>query len=163
MDIAASLLRALLGRQSVPLYVAAAVTVILVAARLRGDGRRRRGRFPEINPRKRFELTSSRRVQAFISRSRETLAAARARYPDRPFRIHSDLGELVVVPWRLLDELAGSPKLDFRRIVRDVRPPVQAAAPALPCLGSLMRRRTRTPTSPASTPLAPTRASRTSP
>ncbi|KAM4054538.1 cytochrome p450 [Hirsutella rhossiliensis] len=114
-EILSSSLKFLLSKESLPFYFT--LGLIFAIARL-CDNRHKR-RFPEINPKKGFSFTAQSCIQDFVSRSKETLIAARARYRDRPYKLHCDLGELIVVPPRLIHELGNSPKLDFRHVARD--------------------------------------------
>ncbi|KAJ9144520.1 Gibberellin cluster-C20-oxidase [Pleurostoma richardsiae] len=53
----------------------------------------------------------------FVTSSRELLAKARALYPKQPFRINTDLGEIVVLPPNFADEIRNEPRLSFAAAV----------------------------------------------
>lgn len=112
----------LLNTQFLPLYFI--LGVILVVSRLLSD--RHSHRFPEINLKKSFEFSAQARVQDFIARSKDILSAGRTRYPNQPYRVYTDLGEVFVLPSSFVDELRSHPSLDFENIARDVCAPIDS-------------------------------------
>ncbi|KJZ71278.1 hypothetical protein HIM_09351 [Hirsutella minnesotensis 3608] len=115
MEVLSSLFQVLLDRQSLPFCLILAVA--LVAFRLY-EGRHK-SRFPEANPKQTFSLSTQSRVQDFLSRSREILSSGRARYRGRPYRVFTDMGEMVVIPHRFIDELRNNPSLEFLEVVHE--------------------------------------------
>lgn len=53
----------------------------------------------------------------FISNSQELMRQAESLYPGQPFRIITDLGEVVMLPPELGDEIRNEPKLSFSAAV----------------------------------------------
>ncbi|KAL1792320.1 hypothetical protein ACET3X_008827 [Alternaria dauci] len=51
--------------------------------------------------------------KAFLASSKEILDKARSLYPAQPYRVISDLGEVVVLPPELADEIRNNPKLSL--------------------------------------------------
>ncbi|ETS84952.1 hypothetical protein PFICI_02977 [Pestalotiopsis fici W106-1] len=74
---------------------------------------------PILNPKRRFEATSSRVRQEFIADSIEIMKAGRALYPHEPYRAYTDFGNVLVLPPELLPELKSHPNLDFLTPAQD--------------------------------------------
>lgn len=75
---------------------------------------------PILNPKKRFEATSSRVRQDFMTNSIEIMNRGRALYPHEPYKANTDFGDVLVLPPELLPELKSHPSLDFQTPAQDV-------------------------------------------
>ena len=60
--------------------------------------------------------------QSFLHSAKQLIAKARSMYPGKPFRIMSDLGELVILPPTFADEIRNSPNLSFGKATEKVWP-----------------------------------------
>ncbi|KAH6991556.1 cytochrome P450 [Fusarium venenatum] len=77
------------------------------------------GKYPFLNPKKTFELTTNRVVREFIGNSKNVLAKGRALYKDQPYRANTDWGEVVIIPPQFLSELKSHKDLDFQTPAED--------------------------------------------
>ncbi|PTD02359.1 Cytochrome P450 monooxygenase trt6 [Fusarium culmorum] len=80
----------------------------------------RNGKYPFLNPKKAFELTTNRVVSEFIGDSKNILAKGRALYKDQPYRANTDWGEVVIIPPQFLSELKSHKDLNFQTPAEDV-------------------------------------------
>ncbi|KAK1977660.1 cytochrome P450 [Colletotrichum cereale] len=92
----------------IPYLVAVFFFVVLVYAV--GDGG---SKLPEVNPMKRFEFTNRRRNGEFFRQSKELMLKGKAAFGGNPFRMHTEWGEVVVLPPAFIQELRNDPRLDF--------------------------------------------------
>lgn len=76
--------------------------------------------YPYINPKKPFELSNQRVVQDFIENARDILTKGRSLYKDTPYKAHTDLGDVLVIPPEFADALKSERQLDFTEVARDV-------------------------------------------
>ncbi|KAJ3548702.1 hypothetical protein NM208_g877 [Fusarium decemcellulare] len=60
-------------------------------------------------------LGSNRTRRNFVKLSREILAKARSLFPDQPFRLMTDWGEVLILPPEFADEIRNDPRLSFAR------------------------------------------------
>ncbi|KAK2037868.1 cytochrome P450 [Colletotrichum somersetense] len=74
---------------------------------------------PRLNPKKFTELTWSGRLLDYAMRSQELLAQGTQQFPDRPYKLFTDLGDVVIVPNKYAEELKSSRTLDFNGAARD--------------------------------------------
>ncbi|KAK1565905.1 cytochrome P450 [Colletotrichum navitas] len=74
---------------------------------------------PRLNPKKITELTWSARLLDYAKRSQELLAEGTRQFPDRPYKLFTDLGDVVMIPSRYAEELKSSRMLEFNRSARD--------------------------------------------
>ncbi|KAK1580740.1 cytochrome P450 [Colletotrichum navitas] len=102
------------AEQPIPYLVTAFLFVILVYAV--GD---RAPKLPEVNPLKAFEFTNRRRNGEFVHQSKELMLKGKAVFGDSPFRMHTEWGEVVVLPPPLMQELRSDPRLDFAESAAD--------------------------------------------
>ncbi|EKJ72481.1 hypothetical protein FPSE_07362 [Fusarium pseudograminearum CS3096] len=79
----------------------------------------RNGKYPFLNPKKTFELTTNRVVNEFIGDSKNVLAKGRALYKDQPYRANTDWGEVVIIPPQFLSELKSHKDLNFQSAAED--------------------------------------------
>lgn len=57
----------------------------------------------------------------FVTNSKALMAAGRDSYPDQPYRIMTDVGEVVVLPPRFAEEIRNNPALSLARAMEVVR------------------------------------------
>ncbi|EFQ34658.1 cytochrome P450 [Colletotrichum graminicola M1.001] len=96
------------AEKPIPYLVTAFLFVILVYAV--GD---RAPKLPEVNPLKAFEFTNRRRNGEFVHQSKEIALKGKAVFGDNPFRMHTEWGEVVVLPPAFMQELRNDPGLEF--------------------------------------------------
>jgi hypothetical protein len=77
-------------------------------------------KYPYINPKKPFEFSNQRVVQDFIENAKEILVKGRSLYKDTPYKAHTDLGDVLVIPPEFIDALKSERKLDFTEVAKDV-------------------------------------------
>ena len=80
----------------------------------------RRSKLPELNPRKPSELTDKRRITHFMQQSIELLSKGRAQFHNKPYKLFSDWGQLIVLPLDVLDDIRSDPRFDFFIAASDV-------------------------------------------
>lgn len=72
---------------------------------------------PELNPPKSLlrlpGIVSAEQTQSFIRHSKELIKAGRTKFPDQPYRLYSYLGDSIILPPRLINEIRNEPALDF--------------------------------------------------
>lgn len=68
---------------------------------------------PRLNPKKPFEFTTRRLLEEYTSRGKEVLYRAREKYGQRPYRLYSDFGDVVVLPAETMHEIRNNPALSF--------------------------------------------------
>jgi hypothetical protein len=56
-----------------------------------------------------------------VKLSREILAKARDLFPDEPFRLITDWGEVLILPPDFADEIRNDPRLSFSKAAMQVR------------------------------------------
>jgi len=108
------LIEHIFGAPQFPLY--AAVVVLLLTFWLRPE----QDDLPELNPRMPPELTDRRRILDFIRNSKTILQNGRVRFKDKPYKVMSEWGRMVVLPPECVDELRSDPRMYFTTPVTDV-------------------------------------------
>ncbi|KAF4992095.1 hypothetical protein FDECE_13817 [Fusarium decemcellulare] len=93
--------------------------VLLVGSKILLVNGQKSQKFPELNPKRRFELTNRRRLKEFIQNSRALLAKGRTTYSGRPYKLCCDWGEVIVIPPEILEELKNDPRLDRNAPTQD--------------------------------------------
>ena len=74
--------------------------------------------YPLINPKKFYDLGGIRAKLTFVFSARHLLAlGVRTR---RPFRLLTDLGEMIVLPARYANEIRSDPRLSFSEVIVQV-------------------------------------------
>lgn len=73
---------------------------------------------PLMNPRKRYDLGGIRAKLAFVFGARQLLAQGVR--TGRPFRLLTDLGEIIVLPARYANEIRSDPRLSFSEVIVQV-------------------------------------------
>ncbi|KAI0457461.1 cytochrome P450 [Xylaria acuta] len=74
---------------------------------------------PVINPPKAFDFTGGSAKVDFLQRSYEMINDTSRASSDRPYTVNSDVGPMVVLPPRFVDEIKNNPNLSFSRAVED--------------------------------------------
>lgn len=73
---------------------------------------------PLINPRKFYDLGGIRAKLAFVFGARRLLALGVR--TGRPFRLLTDIGEIIVLPARYANEIRNDPRLSFSEVIVQV-------------------------------------------
>lgn len=73
---------------------------------------------PLINPRKYYDLGGIRAKLAFVFGARQLLALGVG--TGRPFRLLTDLGEIIVLPAQYAIEIRSDPRLSFSEVIAQV-------------------------------------------
>ncbi|KAH7118694.1 cytochrome P450 [Dactylonectria estremocensis] len=68
---------------------------------------------PFLNTGKNFSLLNVEAKRTFVFHSKELFAKARKLFPKKPYRMITDLGEIVFLPIQLADEIRNDPRLSF--------------------------------------------------
>lgn len=97
-----------------PLAYAVVAFLFLLAFYSTGQ---KKAHIPELNPPKsRLSLPGivpAEQAQNFIRHSQELFKAGRAKFPDQPYRLYSYLGDSVIIPPKLINEIRNEKSLDF--------------------------------------------------
>ncbi|GKT65772.1 cytochrome P450 [Colletotrichum tofieldiae] len=70
-------------------------------------------KLPELNPLKPFEFTNRRRMDEFVQHSKELMLKGKATFGGSPYKMHSEWGQVVVLPPEFIHELRSEPRLNF--------------------------------------------------
>ncbi|KAL1852804.1 hypothetical protein Daus18300_012048 [Diaporthe australafricana] len=77
----------------------------------------KKAKVPELNPPKSlFKIPgfiSADLAQDFVQNSKDLLVAGRAKFPDQPYRLFSYLGDAVMIPPNMINEIRNESSLDF--------------------------------------------------
>ncbi|KAF6781832.1 cytochrome p450 monooxygenase [Colletotrichum musicola] len=71
---------------------------------------------PLVNPPKWFQLRAQKEL-GFLEDGMETLRNSRAKHPNKPFRILTELGEIIVLPPEFAQTIRNLTTLNFRKAV----------------------------------------------
>ena len=107
-----------LGTALVALF---ATSILLISKSNRNSSRnnsRSSSDFPLINPKKFYDMGGIRAKLAFVFGARRLLALGVR--TGRPFRLLTDLGEMVVLPARYAHEIRSDPRLSFSEVIVQV-------------------------------------------
>lgn len=96
-------------------YAIILVTVLAVLA-IRNKG----PKLPELNPRTALELSNTRRTRQFMRNSIDLLTKGRSLFPDSPYKLFCDWGELTVLPPESVDDIRSDRRFDFAISASDV-------------------------------------------
>ncbi|KAJ6442429.1 cytochrome P450 monooxygenase [Purpureocillium lavendulum] len=99
-----------LSAKPLPLVVASIVGVLLV---LYLRARRAVSQPPLLNPKKRYELTTTRAREEFARNSRRILEQWFSENPAKPVTINTDMGLMTVLPSKMADEIRNDKRLGF--------------------------------------------------
>lgn len=86
---------------------------------------------PRLNPKKTFEFTTRRLLEEYTSRGKEVLYRAREKYGQRPYRLYSDFGDVVVLPAESIHEIRNNPALSFIESSAHVSMPLGRSLPTV--------------------------------
>nr|CEG04886.1 unnamed protein product [Fusarium clavum] len=73
----------------------------------------RGGKYPLLNPKGSFELTTNRVVREFINDSKNILEKGKSLFKGQLYRANTDWGQVVVIPPQFLDALKSHKDLNF--------------------------------------------------
>ncbi|TLD23277.1 hypothetical protein PspLS_07019 [Pyricularia sp. CBS 133598] len=105
---------------SSPLYAVYTVPILLFAILLYGISNR--DPYPDVpfvNPKGRTELTNRRRRAEFIAKAIQLLNEGSEKYKDKPFRMITENGDLLILPAEWVMEIKSNPRLAFSPAIRD--------------------------------------------
>ena len=97
------------------LMALAATCVFLMSKR---TGKSSTSNMPLINPKKFYDLGGIRAKLSFVFGARQLLALGVR--TGRPFRLLTDLGEMIVLPARYANEIRNDPRLSFSEVIVQV-------------------------------------------
>lgn len=96
-------------------YIVTAFMFLLV---IYSTASQRKAKVPELNPPKsRIRVpgyVGADQAQDFARNSKDLMVAGRAKFPDQPYRLYSYLGDAVIIPPNLINEIRNEPSLDFQ-------------------------------------------------
>ncbi|KAK8011860.1 hypothetical protein PG989_000120 [Apiospora arundinis] len=95
-------------------FITAALFLLLIISQ-----RERYPNLPRLNPKKPMELTWRARLLDYMGRSRELLSQGTRQFADRPYKLYTELGDILVVPVRYAEELKSVRALDFSESASD--------------------------------------------
>lgn len=98
-------------------YVVTALLILFCAIALRGGGKTK---LPIYNPRKPFELGTWRLRIEFLEKGIEMMVDARKKYGQQPYRMNTDIGEVIMFPGERMQELRNHPALEFMESANNV-------------------------------------------
>lgn len=90
-------------------YLVTALMLLLLAYVLAGN----KSKLPRYNPAGLLDLTAQRVQAEFMPKGKEMLIEARKTYGQQPYRLHSDVGDVVVFPGEVMQEIRNNPALGF--------------------------------------------------
>lgn len=112
------------------------VTAFLFLLVIYNTTSQKKARVPELNPPKsRIRLpgyVGADQAQDFVRNSKDLMVAGRAKFPDEPYRLYSYLGDSIVVPPNLINEIRNEPSLDMQEsatIVGQTHSPLRVSQP----------------------------------
>ncbi|KAG4271066.1 hypothetical protein FPRO04_11294 [Fusarium proliferatum] len=110
-----SIITSYAGSQLLPFYIAVFIcTLVPWAIRFSCPESRKGSVVPLANPPESLFGTSKTR-RSFVKLSREILAKARGLFPNEPFRLITDWGEVLILPPEFADEIRNDPRLSFSK------------------------------------------------
>jgi hypothetical protein len=96
-------------------YIATAFLFLLVIYSATGQ---KKAKIPELNPPKsrlRFPgYIGADQAQDFARNSKDLMVAGRTKFPNEPYRLYSYLGDAVIIPPNLINEIRNESSLDFQ-------------------------------------------------
>ena len=75
---------------------------------------------PFINPKGSFAASESKVKTEFMQDGARLLREWFAKKPNRPVRVHSEVGDLLVLPANMANEIRNDPRLDFAQSTEEV-------------------------------------------
>lgn len=98
-------------------YLATALLLFFCIYAMQGG---RKTKLPVYNPKKPFELGTWRVRIEFMEKGVEMLVQARKKYGQKPYRMNTDVGEVIVFPGERMQELRNHPGLEFMEAANNV-------------------------------------------
>ncbi|KAK8106536.1 hypothetical protein PG999_009895 [Apiospora kogelbergensis] len=95
-------------------FITAALFLVLIISR-----RERYPNLPRLNPKKGMEFTWRARLLDYMGRSRELLSEGTRQFADKPYKLYTELGDILVVPNKYAEELKSVRALDFSESASD--------------------------------------------
>ncbi|KAK1558225.1 cytochrome P450 [Colletotrichum navitas] len=89
-------------------FITAAIFILIVYSQ-----RESYPNLPRLNPKKATELTWNGRLHDYMMQSQKLLAEGTQQFPDRPYKLYMEQGDMVVVPTKYAEELKSNRALDF--------------------------------------------------
>lgn len=80
-----------------------------------------KSKLPLVNPRKAFELSSARIKKEFIRNAPDIFEKGFALTGNKPFRVIADIGEVIILPPDLANEVRNDTRLSFSKFMYEVR------------------------------------------
>ncbi|KAI1263498.1 trichothecene C-8 hydroxylase [Xylariaceae sp. FL1019] len=74
--------------------------------------------YPVVNPRKWFEFSNARVKKDFMINARALVHEGLKRYPGRPFKVNTDMTDMIVLPNEYADEIRNIRELSFPASIR---------------------------------------------
>ncbi|KAF6808175.1 cytochrome p450 monooxygenase [Colletotrichum sojae] len=105
------------GPAGLPPSVVMTVVLLVTALPLVTKYLQTKTSLPLVNPPKWFQLRAQKEL-GFLDDGMETLRDSRAKHPNKPFRILTELGEVIVLPPEFAQTIRNLTTLNFRKAVR---------------------------------------------
>lgn len=84
----------------------------------------KKAKIPELNPPKSLlkipGVVPADQAQDFVQNSKDLFVAGRAKFPDQPYRLYSYLGDAIMIPPNLINEIRNESSLDFQNSAGNV-------------------------------------------
>lgn len=74
---------------------------------------------PHLNRPPKMDLFGQKTKKHFVSNARSLMAEGRRLFKGRPYRMFTDLGDLIVIPTQLIDDVRNEPSLSFMKFFVD--------------------------------------------
>ncbi|KAI1338392.1 cytochrome P450 [Xylariaceae sp. FL0016] len=100
-----------------PLPYIVAFLMVTVVALTFGSSKSHLKHLPILNPPKGYSITGLETKEQFLTSAKDLLNEARVKFPEQAVRVLTDLGDCVVLPPELADEVRNEPKVDFMSAV----------------------------------------------
>ncbi|KAI8294098.1 Cytochrome P450 monooxygenase TRI1 [Colletotrichum sp. SAR 10_98] len=100
-------------------YFLTTILVIIFAYSMQGS----KMNTPSINPKGKFELTDSRPKQRYLAGAREMMYSWFKTNPNKPVRLVSDMGETIVLPPSMANEIRNHAHLSFTQFAAETKTP----------------------------------------
>lgn len=97
-------------------YVIASFLAVLLVCYVRAG----HSDIPVLNPKKPYELTSSRVKSEYMSRAGEMLHGWFKRHPNKPVMLNADVGRVIVLPPSMANEIRNDKRLSFSKWSQEV-------------------------------------------
>lgn len=69
---------------------------------------------PWLNPKEPTELTAAKRRAEFFAKPREILQEGSQKFKDKPYKLHTNNGPVLIIPPKYVTELKSDRRLDFQ-------------------------------------------------